>query len=301
MKVKNDYVEIKMGNKIYKKQNMILNIYINRLFASQLNTTHDLANITYCYLKFDEPINNVDYDTVLNGSTDFDVVLISSYHFVKIISSASNNIKIKFSFDDSWFRYQNKYYTSNDFGMFNGRKITAIGFGHGNICFAFLDTSNMNIVVNGNEKIMITRVDNFQSDGICKGFDYPLHLINDMAFIDYDDNTGFSTKAQLYSIGFGNTEGLMEEEYLVDNVETDRDNTSITFNVNRTKKLGHYPSEDLHFTFYPTMDNSKYLIFKYRLYYGSDSLYQYFDKYYTMSVKNEDFNNLEIKLKIERL
>ena len=107
-------------------------------------------------------------------------------------------------------------------------------------------------------------------------------------------------------MGFGNTLGLMEEEYLINNVESDRDNYSITFDVSRTKKVGHYPSEDLQLGFYPTMDNSKYLVFKYRLYrrYYNSSTSQYvityLDDYYTMSKPNENFGNLEIKLKIER-
>ena len=309
MRIKNEYVEIKIGNKIYKKQNMILNTYLYRLFNSQISTSALSSNINRCYIKLDTPIENVDYNTELNGNTDFDIILIPAVRNEKIasiISSSSNYVKLKYSFNDNVFKYNNKTYYSNDFSMFNKRKITAIGFGNGYNCFAFLDTNNMNIVINGNEKTIITRVDNFMSDGSSKDFDYPFHLIQDAIYYDLDDSRDEFTKAQLYSIGFGNTAGYMEEEYLINNVETDINDNSITFNVNRTKKLGHYPSEDLHFTFYPTMDNSKYLIFKYRLYrryYNSNTeqfVITYLDKYYTMSKLNENFGNLEIKLKIER-
>lgn len=304
MKIKNEYVEIKIGNKIYKKQNMILNTYLYRLFNSQISTSALSSNINRCYIKLDTPIENVDYNTELNGKTDFDIILIPAVgneKIASIVSSSSNYVKLKYSFNDNVFKYNNKTYYSNKFSMFNKRKITAIGFGNGYNCFAFLDTSNMNIVINGNEKTIITRVDNFMSDGSSKDFDYPFHLIQDAIYYDLDDSRDEFTKAQLYSIGFGNTLGYMEEEYLINNVETSVDDNSITLNVNRTKTIGHYPSEDLHFTFYPTKDNSKYIIFKYRLYRSiNNQLFVYLDQYYTMSKKNENFGNLEIKLSIER-
>lgn len=151
------------------------------------------------------------------------------------------------------------------------------------------------------KKMQITRCDLYQSDGVVKGFEYPLHLVNDLA--RYNNHGSESTKAQLYSICFGNVTGLIEEEHLVDDVKISQDDTSITFAINRVKTLGHYPSEDLQLGFYPTYDNSKYLIFKYRLYKidESNNNVEYLDKYYTMSVKNEDYNNLNIKIKIERL
>lgn len=314
MKVKNNFVKIQNGNKTYIRKNMILNTYITRLFNAQLDTTHSTSQIASCFIKFDTPIENVQYDTVLTQS-DFDVTLFDSTtnevvgneKFQKMTERNKNNIKINYLFSNEGLFYAgDEYLYSNDFARFDRKKITAIGFGFGNAVFAFLDTSNMNIIINGNEGINITREDILQSDGICKGFEYPLHLVNDIADYDavYIEHTTLIKKAQLYSVGFGNTLGLMEEEYLIGNVQVARDDNSITFNVNRVKKVGHYPSENLHLGFYPTMDNSKYLIFKYRLYRYSTAaqgLYEYTDEYYTMSMPNENFGDLEIKLKLERL
>lgn len=315
MKIKNKYVEVKMGNKNYKKENMILDTYLKKIFDMMTDSEHENCIINRCYLKLDTPIENVDYDTELDGLTDFDVFIYSSY--VSNITANKKTMKVSYKFDDDRYYYQNKYYSGKGLKILNGRKITAIGFGFNRECLTFLDTNNMNIIINSNEKLIITRVDEIQSNGIATYIDYPLHLVNDTANrdsetkeIDVGGRTIFvteDTKAELYSIGFGNTEGLMEEEYLINEVETSRNETSITFNLNRTKKVGHYPSEDLHLGFYPTMDNSKYLIFKYRLYrrYFNDFSEQYnityLDKYYTMSKPNENFGNLEIKLKIERL
>ena len=315
MKIKNECVNIKIGNKTYTKKNMILNTYLYRLFDSQLSIPHYNASINVCYLKFNTSIENVDYNTILNP-TDFDIKITNfsnnEDYFKRTSEYSKNLIKLKYVFDkSSMYSIGGGYYASNILNQFNNKRITAIAFGNSDsyfgdeTIFAFLDTTNMNIILNSSEEISITRIDLIQSDGICNK-EFPLHLVNDMANKNayYDDTIKIITKAQLYSIGFGNTLGLMEEEYLIDDVEIERDNNSITFNVNRTKKLGHYPSEDLQLGFYPTMDNSKYILFKYRLYKCKavdNSLYEYLDEYYTMSMPNKNFGNLEIKLKIERL
>lgn len=308
MKISNKYVEIKMGNKKYRKQNMILNTYLKRIFDMQMNDDHNVCLINRCYLKLDTPIENVGYDTELDGLLDFDIFIYPSYN-VNIISN-KNIISLNYKFDDSMYTYNRKRYAEG-LSQFNGRKITAIGFGMNRNCFTFLDTDNMNIFINANEDFLMSRLDTIQSDGTANKIEYPLHLINDTArkdvktIVDGDYQYSETTMAKLYSIGFGNTIGLMEEEYLIDDVETDRDDYSITLNVPRTKKIGHYPSEDLQLGFYPTMDNSKYLIFKYRLYRrytdsNSQFVITYLDEYYTMSKPNENFGDLDIKLKIER-
>ena len=311
MKISNKYVEIKMGNKKYRKQNMILNTYLKRIFDMQINDNHNVCLINRCYLKLDTPIENVDYNTELDGLLDFDVFIYPSYN--ENIISNKNTISLNYKFDDSRYMYNGKNFVDKSFSQLNRRKITAIGFGMNRDCFTFLDTDNMNIFINTNEDFLISRLDIIRSDGVADKIEYPLHLINDTArkdaktIVDGDYQFLETTMAKLYSVGFGNTIGLMEEEYLIDNVETSRDDFSITFDVLRTKKIGHYPSENLHFSFYPTMDNSKYLIFKYRLYrrYYNSNTEQYvitdLDKYYTMSKPNENFGNLEIKLSIERL
>ena len=309
MKISNKYVEIKMGNKKYRKQNMILNTYLKRIFDMQINDNHNVCLINRCYLKLDTPIENVDYNTELDGLLDFDVFIYPSYN--KNIISNKNTISLNYKFDDSRYMYNGKNFVDKSFSQLNRRKITAIGFGMNRDCFTFLDTDNMNIFINTNEDFLISRLDIIRSDGTANKIEYPLHLINDTArkdvktIVDGDYQYSETTMAKLYSIGFGNTIGLMEEEYLIGDVETDRDDYSITFNVNRTKKVGHYPSENLQLGFYPTMDNSKYLIFKYRLYRrytdsNSQFVVTYLDEYYTMSKPNENFGNLEIKLKIER-
>ena len=319
MKVKNEYVQVKIGDKTYTKKNTLLDRFLQRIFKSQIDLQHSSAEITACYIKLDTPleyddINNVtrsDFDIELFGGTDSGLS-VSNFDFMA--EKNKNSVKITYNYNpysSALFEYNGDYYEANQFEMFIGRKITAIGFGSG-LLYAIVDTSNMGIYIDATEKIQITRVDLYQSDGVAKGIEFPLHLVNDNAHYrqKYYDNVQEKIMAQLYSVGFGNVLGLMEEEHLINDVLDELGDTYINLNVNRAKKIGHYPSEDLHLGFYPTLDNSKYLIFKYRLYkkitiadnYGeTTTTYEYLDEYYTMSMPNENFGNLDIKLKIERL
>lgn len=316
MKVKNEYIQIKLGNKTYVKKNMLLRLYIDRLLQSQIDPYHFNTSITNCYIKFDEPIENVDYDTRI-PIDEFDVILYDSTmdnilgenKFDKMSKKTSNSIQIVYKFDNkNFFEYDGEYMDPNQFEIFNNRKITAIGFGYGANVYAFLDTSNMNIVVNNNEKIEITRVDRFESDGICKGFDFPLHLVNDSAHYNLkyeeinNESISVETMAQIYSIGFGSTMGNMEEEYLFDDVSKTIFDNEVDIDIECDEKVGKYPSKNLQLGFMPTKDNSKYLIFKYRLYrHYSNNTIRFLDEYYTMSYPNDSFGNLKIVLKIERL
>lgn len=310
MKVKNEYIQIKIGNKTWTKKNMILNEYLHRLFNSQISVIHDKCYISSCFLKLDTPIEDVDYDSEILPS-QFDITIrnvLNEKYFKQRATRTNNSIRINYIFDNnSIFVINGEWNDASIMKNYANRKIMGIGFGiddSSNI-FAYLDTSNMNIVINHNENISISRIDLLKSDGICDGIEYPLHLVNDIAFRDtsYGEYGNESTKSMLYSVGFGSYKGVMEEEYLIRDVETSRTNDSITFNIQRDKNIGKYPSNDLWLGFTPTKDNSKYLIFKYQLYRtnASGSDITYLNEYYTMSMPNETFGDLDVKLKIERL
>lgn len=308
MKIKNEYIELKIGNKTFTKKNMILDVYLHQIFNSQIDDEHDTSTIGYCFIKFDEPIDSITYESNVDPKDYFDVVLVSIKNYNPVVKTSNNVVKLIYKYNsDLNFLYNNG--TSwvgkgmNTFNMFAGRRITALGFGTYNKLFAFLDTRNMNVIVNENESVQISRVDSMQSEGLLIGYDYPLHLIQDAV---NQTSLGRQNKicAQLYSVGFGNRIDRMEEEYLVGEVTEEVANNSITFNVNREEKIGYYPSESLQLGFYPINDNSKYLIFKYRLYkrelISDEYVTTYLDKYYTMNVENCNFGDLQITLKIER-
>ena len=209
---------------------------------------------------------------------------------------------------DSQFFVGDTFHRAIDFNNYVGRKITAVGFGYYNTCFAVVDTSKMNIILNNSEQFEITRVDNYQSDAKCYGIDFPLHLVNFSAYYNANSSANEFTIAKLYSIGMGNREGLMESEAVIDFEYTEIEDDNITINFGTPVDVGHYPSEDLYPGFYPVRDNSKYLILKYRLCrINLENQITELDEYYTMSYKY-DFSNyydqgilISFNLKIERM
>lgn len=323
MKIKNKYVQIQIGNKTYTKTNMILNKYLNRIFTNQINPSYSTAcNITRCFLKLNTPLENISYDSEFSSS-DFDIILESNTRSFKIQEKKFNNystktknginVKYKFTSDGDFEYYDGswKYGKQNEFNIFDGKKITAIGFSSDITgILAVLDVSNMNIILNGNEEFVVTRVDEFQSDAICDGFEYPLHLINFGAKYRANDQ-GYEScvVAQLYSIGLGNKVGLMENEHIIDFSQTNIQDNNITINFNELIKVGHYPSENLQLGFYPTKDNSRYIILKYRLLEIETvtNTKTYLDEYYTMSYRydlseyNNQTKNISFNLAIERM
>lgn len=318
MRIGNDYVQVKIGNKTYTKKNMILNTMLNNIFANQLNPSifRDV-NIDLCAVKLDTPLENLSYDSQLSKS-DFDIFFqkpqtlldYKEKEFEEDSVLSNDNIKINYNFTiDGYFEYNDNVYEPQEFNMFVGRKITAIGFGDGYTFLAVADVSKMNIIINNNEKLQINRTDTYQSDGICIGFEYPLHLINGNAYCDLQTGYLGSYKvAKLYSIGLGNKEGLMEDEHIIDLNEQVVGDNYITMEFSDIIKIGHYPSETLFPGFYPTKDNSRYIILKYRLCRLDivNNLTE-LDEYYTMSYRydlsqyKDQEKDITFTLKIERM
>lgn len=325
MKIKNEYIKIEVNNKTYIKKNMILNKYLNKIFQSQINPSFSLyANIRSCGLKLDTPLENISYDSELSFN-DFDVSITTDTSSIERESqiyernSTKNNDSIIVSYrfaSDGNFQY--KEYGSwhngkqNEFSMFNGRKITNIGFGSSGV-YAVVDVSDLNIVLNGNEKLIISRVDLYQSDGICKGFDYPLHLVNFTAKYKPNSIDNSCQVAQLYSIGLGNVPGVIVNEHIIDYESEDviiGDN-NITINFDDDIKESIYPSENIFpsDSLYMKDDNTKYVILKYRML-RIESVHNtkiYLNEYYTMSYKYDlsiydgQNKNISFNLEIERL
>ncbi len=324
MRIGNDYVQVKIGNKTYTKKNMILDTMLNNVFINQLSPSiYNEVAINYCGIKFDTPLENLDYDSQPQKE-DFDIYLFKPQRFIEIDEKnfkknsvcTNDNIKINYNFsNDGLFLYNDIPYEAEKLQMFEGKKITAIGFASSDYTFlAVADVSKLNIILNTNEQLEIYRTDTYQSDAKCVGFDYPLHLVNGNAYYyaeNYskqgESNTPYKV-AQLYSIGLGNKEGLMETEHIINIEEEIYGNNYITIDFSEQIKIGHYPSENLFPGFYPTMDNSKYLVLKYRLC-KIDALNNLtpLDEYYTMSYKYDlsqyegQTKNITFTLSIERM
>ena len=78
MKIKNDLISIKIGNKHYDFHNLILNIYLNKFVFNQLNIQeaynkfNNRKDLIYLVIKFDTPFENIDENSVIRND-EFDI------------------------------------------------------------------------------------------------------------------------------------------------------------------------------------------------------------------------------------
>lgn len=80
MKIKNDVVSLKIGDKQYDFNNLIFDEYLKRFVKSQLEKT-EINNLKYskkleyCLLKFDTPLKDVSNSSIIYNQ-EFDIVLM---------------------------------------------------------------------------------------------------------------------------------------------------------------------------------------------------------------------------------
>ena len=344
MKIKNEYIKIKQGEKEVTLNNYIYDSYLSLFSTTQYNVNderivdlvaelHD-KQLNTCYIKFDEPLQDITNATV----QDFEVRA-----FTKKINFTTSNNKINILYDYDFNRSTDISTPTGlwiDINDYIGRKITALGFGGLYNIHACLDVSNYDIYILEDENLTLTRMDTINSEATCVGYDFPVHL---SPIGDYDNAVfnpvvqGYETKwAKIYSVGFAKTLGTFEEEYVIDEdidlrVESD---TSFGFNLKKGDMQTIFPRNDLYASnnvfplplyiqtelyprtslycdndLYPSDSNYKYIVFKYRLYLihweGEDETtgyirIKYLDEYYSMYIPNTTKGLFEIVEKIER-
>lgn len=347
MKFENKYIKIKTKKQEITVHNYIYDEYLSLfskaqylLFdidesepytASELYTTNYDKTFQYCYIKFDNELNNVKKASKEN----FDIqVKISNKSIEGNESSitADYEVTIQSIFYDE---INKKMLHLNDFA---GKKITALGYGNSTTVFACVDLSNYQISIEYDEPLSIFRRDIITTDGVVDGIDLPLHLApfsNDFKKYKIDEIIEYEPVwATLYSIGFGNVRGVMSEEFIINkDVKVIKENDK-EFGFKLNKKAGntYYPyaiiysnsnkyplAEQSKKEFYPGIKsysgsgkyplfaNIKYIIYKYRLYYmyrdkvTGNAKVIFLNEYYTLSYHEEKAKGLfEIKTKIER-
>lgn len=223
MKIKNEYILVNNGQKQVKLHNTILNTYINKIIANQLDIDPDSRHTLLMgeiYIKFETPLT-FNKDSILQES-DFDIRLhyytmnnditptrIIYNYFYKIDSSIYSIYKIS----------TQTFIT--DYSEYIGKKITAIGFGelHQNqgIVYACVDTSTYNLYIENSEEIFsVARRDIITTDTIfysnsnlIRG---PLHLCNGQFHYDSNQFMDFTYIGILESIGVGVTKAKLDNE-----------------------------------------------------------------------------------------
>ena len=301
-------------------KNYIYNSYL-KLFSDCQKELYDYnyritetneTKLSYCCIKVDEPLE--DYQNA--SASDFDIFIPLKNYDLTGNESGTSTI---YEYSSLMINYANPI----DLTPYDGKKITAIGF-----CgitrwidvtpvyelYACLDTSYYSIYVDKEQGIEISRKDIIQSNAVCDGYAYPLHLapVLDRFSEPDDEHHGAIARIRpiLYSVGFGTMRGQMKEEWIIGQdavINTIDDfkygvamknpvSVPIYPNNNQYPASSLYPvqpdyKETIHpqenrfpsDTMYPMKAGYNYIIFKYRLYYNVLNDIVYLDEYYTMS------------------
>lgn len=296
MKIQNESITIKMGNKEKSFHNLILNSYIDLFADSFLKFKNKM--LTYCYIKFDTT------QTINENSTtmEYDTILETNYYKTNETYS-ENTIINDYIYDIALTDYP-------EISEFTGHQITGIGFGaYDNntsqfLLYAFLDVSKYQIIVQEGQTITISRKDKIKSDLLFSSpfstVKYPTHLtmrgILELEGMEY--NEIFS---QLYSVAFGTLYNKIDtEEIPVEELDFKKEELGIVTLIgaqdyavypsktlfpsltlfpgrssSELKKLeipdrgiGKYPSKSLFpsTSLYPKQVTPKYVIYKFKLY-----------------------------------
>lgn len=306
MKIKNELVSLKIGDKQYDFNNLILDEYLNRFIKAQLDcqNIYSFANnkkLSYCLLKFDTPFSNITNLSKIKNQ-DFDICFASGCQYNQIVND--NTITSEYLYNTNGTIWDYKKNTTENIYIENyfGRKITAIGF---NITWfpynfnntgsykypvcAILDTTNYNIYLQKNQELSITRRDIITTDAIFytnnkEKIPGPAHLCpNGLPEIIHQANIYNENKTQwssfndnaygiLHSVGLSSYSDYIDKEFVIgEDIQIEQNETELNI-----KGIENYLSTDNPLfcgkniycsnVLYPIKTNYKYIILKYKIY-----------------------------------
>lgn len=326
MKIKNDYVNIKIGEKTYELRNMILNDYIQEFIKRSLNTSEvsKLIRFKSILLKLDTPFENITYNSQID-STFFDIKIeILPDEYEQELNGTNLTItysKIVGQYDEVKLAYDDQ---SKELNYFNGRKICNIGFGYipteyeelysfEETTGAIIDTSNYNIYIQANETLSITRKDIISTDAVFatnnkSKIPAPAHLAPGLLdkILDVNNANSFKCSGILYSVSNSIDGKTIEKEYIVGTDVTTRIvNNSIVISTieNRNEKNLYYLGDNgnvyLGYS-YLVKPFSRYIILKYKVMQLIDNTVTDTGYYYTLRFRTKFSGNLKVKINYER-
>lgn len=130
MKIKNEIVSIKMGNRHYDFNNLILDEYLKRFVSNQLkynalNTVATRIQLSCCLIKFDTPLEFTNSSKIKNQ--DFDICFMGAKYSQNI---TEKQIVTQYDYDTSFIYDYEKQTGGDNLNVLDyyNRKITAIGF-----------------------------------------------------------------------------------------------------------------------------------------------------------------------------
>ena len=302
MKIKNEVVSLKIGDKQYEFNNLILDEYLKRFITDQLdsqnlNLYNNKKTLGYCLLKFDTPFTNIQGNTELHNQ-DFDICFVGGCTYNQ--NEGENQIIVEYSYDTNFnvWDYSKKTGNNNYISNYYGKKITEIGFNSWwnsdektitkvPVC-AVLDVSNYNIYLQENQELSITRRDIIETDAIFYSSNKnkvpaPVHLmpygvaqiIHQNNIYNNEGNRWYSFNNSgygiLYSIGLSSYTDYIDKEFVIGkDIQAVQNGPELNI-----KGIENYLSvdnplfcnEDIYCNtnLYPIKSHYKYLIFKYKV------------------------------------
>lgn len=302
MKIKNEYIIIKNGEKQVKLHNLILDWYIQRMVANQVSNTYvDNLNMSYVFLKFDTAIEFNETSNI--NSRRFDIGIKNAY---KSMEESTKNIIKKYTYKiEKGDKVLEIATESNitDLSAYNGKQIMTLGFckiGYDRI-YACVDVSNYGLYLDTDTTFEITRQDKFETDGELYStsniVNSPIHLAPLKPYFTNLGTTNFYF-TKLISVGFGITKNAMDEEHTLlpyaEHIETGTDYMNILdeYTIEYINE-GLFPATDL----YPANDLYPARIIQEPVYpseelYPSIELYPMAVPYQYMQLKYEIYKDI---------
>lgn len=336
MKVKNDFIAIKNGKEEIKIRNTILDTYIENIIKYQFEIDKTgLLNMKYIFLKFDKELNFNEHSTLSKHNFDLGLGILSTDYPITETSSKEIINNYRYTFFEGKVAVDIKNGIAiTSFKQYNGRKITAIGFGpyiDGNI-YACVDTSNYNIYYDATQVFLVERRDILSTDGYIystnKTLKEPIHLCSYKKVIENGVKNRYSVIIK--SIGLGNNPFRMAEEHTLipytehvqlntnsiiinDELTVEKRNEGLFPNKQLYPSVGIYPAriiiDNLYpsYNIYPGIDiypvhaAYQYVQLKYEIYKSSDySDYENTGDYYLLSVQIGSKEKIKLNILYER-
>lgn len=313
MKIKNEYIKIRIGKKELKFNNLILNTYLQSMVSSQEYFESEYWQSPFlakCYVKFSRRLQ-FNAESILSVN-DFDVSFDMKNNY---INNAKNMNTIEY------------IYEPDNKEQYVGERITALGFfdENGDTCYACIDLFDYGLIIKEKENFSIIRKDNIITEATFNSnspkITYPIHLTpfpiewyesNPKTTIEYPYFEG-TASAHLYSVGLGTNKNDMQKEIVLDDNNVEFFGDKIIFrNIFSNENLldinepsFRYPSNNL----YPTNTENYFthVFMKYKLYYNiydrqGGINYQHVDtgKWYTLSMPIKETGEFDYAIKYER-
>lgn len=286
MKIKNEKIVIRCGNKKVELTNLILDCYLNKFANAQISMakatqTEYQKNLKYCLLKFDESLS---FDkTSLIPNEEFNISLMGDETIKQEGNDKKVIIQYDYLFNSNSFLYD---YTKKQgdclISNYYGKKITTIGFNvywtHTMTVCAILDVSNYNLYLQEGQEFSITRKDVISTDiefySPTDKITYPVHMapaniknlyLPTLKSYEYWDTVAYPI---LYSIGYGNDKIKIMEEHVIENDEAFLKAENNKLYINNIKIYESVSNIFLprFLPFCATRSNYKYIILKYKIY-----------------------------------